>query len=558
MIICGVKLSHDGGIAVIEDDKLIFSTEIEKLENSRRYSSVDDLNQIELALSREGISLENIDHFVVDGWYSLRKSGNSYSWGDDRDAAISATQNGSDVRVRVAPYTSDHMPRGALQRYWFEEFSEGPFSNGYSSYSHASNHVLGTYCTSPFAQSGESALVLAWDGGLQPRLYKVDYSPFDVAYLGPLFAMPGNVFTHLCMALDPFRRAGGTKPRLLEVPGKAMAYAALGEVQSDAYARLREILDKYCDPSFGMFDQESLAGELEVSFGGLSSADLIATMQEYIGELLVDSLEAAFTRHGLSGSQNFCFTGGCALNIKWNSTLRRSGLFTEVWVPPFPNDSGAAIGTACCEMISINSGPALDWNVYSGPKVTASAPLPGWRVHECGPDGVASILHEEGEPVVVIDGRAELGPRALGNRSILAPAVAGSMKDRLNGMKGREDYRPVAPICLEDRVGEIFSPGGEDPYMLFDHRVRSAWAGRIPAIIHLDGSARLQSVRVEDSSVVASAAILSRYAQLSGIPVLCNTSANFSGCGFFPDAASAMKWGETKFVWSEGKMYSRP
>lgn len=155
----------------------------------------------------------------------------------------------------------------------------------------------------------------------------------------------------------------------------------------------------------------------------------------------------------------------------------------------------------------------------------------------------------------MLSGRAELGPRALGNRSILAPATDPDMKDRLNQMKGRESYRPIAPICLESSAPEIFDPGTPDPYMLFEHKVRGDWARRIPAIIHLDGTARLQTI---EHGGCQAARILSEYELLSGIPVLCNTSANFNGCGFFPDVASAAKWGKTKYIWANGTMFLNP
>jgi carbamoyltransferase len=155
---------------------------------------------------------------------------------------------------------------------------------------------------------------------------------------------------------------------------------------------------------------------------------------------------------------------------------------------------------------------------------------------------------------VVLDGRAELGPRALGSRSIIAPATSPKMKDRLNEVKDREPYRPVAPICLEEAAPGVFTPGTPDPYMLFDHEVRPEWRARIPAIVHLDGTARLQTVGRGDGAVRR---LLESYFEASGIPVLCNTSANLKGSGFFPDVASALAWGRVDLVWSEGTLYRR-
>src|SRR5262249_33432213 len=152
-------------------------------------------------------------------------------------------------------------------------------------------------------------------------------------------------------------------------------------------------------------------------------------------------------------------------NIKWNSGLRRAGLFSGVWVPPFPNDAGSAIGAACGELIARTGDPVLEWDVFSGPELVRHDAAPQrWRAMPCQIEPVARILQEAGQPGGVRWGRAELGPRALGHRSITAPAVDDGMRERLNKMKGREWYRPVAPICLEHRAPEVFSPGAPDPY----------------------------------------------------------------------------------------------
>ena len=129
------------------------------------------------------------------------------------------------------------------------------------------------------------------------------------------------------------------------------------------------------------------------------------------------------------------------------------------------------------------------------------------------------------------------------------------MRDRLNAIKRREPYRPVAPICLEAEAPAVFDPGVADPFMLFDHRVRDEWSGRIPAVLHVDGTARLQTI--SDQQCPVTARILRAFATATGIPVLCNTSANLPARGAFPDVASASVWGGTELVWSEGTLYSR-
>ncbi|MCP2244034.1 Carbamoyltransferase C-terminus [Lentzea aerocolonigenes] len=161
-------------------------------------------------------------------------------------------------------------------------------------------------------------------------------------------------------------------------------------------------------------------------FPGMSEADLIATFQAYLGDRLLRGMSSVLHRRFPGRTPNLVLSGGCALNIKWNNRLRSSGLFADVWVPPFPNDAGAAIGTASCEMFGQDGRLHLDWNVYSGPGLVASPTPPGWEKRPCDERELAELLHTTGEPVVVLSGRAEIGPRALGNRSILATATSRS------------------------------------------------------------------------------------------------------------------------------------
>ena len=561
MLICGLKLTHDGGIAVIEDGTLLCSIEMEKLDGNPRFQPLDRLEAVEDVLAGQGVGLSALDAVVVDGWMAAP--------GDPATVLREVTHRGRPVAVEVAPYSEADDPAGeALRRYEFDGLPLGDRVVRYASYHHVTQHLLGAYCTSPFAARGEPALVMVWDGGTVPRLYRVDAPHFRVRNLGPLFPLYGNAFADYCAQWDPFRSAATVRqseeeicnaavPRNLDVAGKAMAYAALGRDEPALYRLFDTRLESIPHTFDTGIDLAEWCREhrAEVWPGG-SDADFVASFQGYLGTRLLTALRERVAELAPDlRSPNLCLSGGCALNIKWNSSIRSSGLFREVWIPPFPNDSGAAIGTAVAEMVCREGRTTLDWDVFRGPGLPPVTDVPGWTWEPCDAAGLAKVLHEAAEPVVVLDGRAELGPRALGGRSILAPATDPRTKDRLNDIKGRAPYRPVAPICREDRAPEIFSPGCPDPYMLFDHEVRPEWRGRIPAVLHLDGTARLQTVTERHNPLLA--AVLTEYEKLSGVPVLCNTSANDQGRGFFPDLSAAARWGRADLLWSDGRLYSR-
>jgi carbamoyltransferase len=196
---------------------------------------------------------------------------------------------------------------------------------------------------------------------------------------------------------------------------------------------------------------------------------------------------------------------------------------------------------------------AMDWSAYAGPQLKLGNVKSGIKMSPAQLGRYIAANPEE--PIVVLHGRAEVGPRALGHRSILAAATVADNKRKLNAMKLREDFRPVAPLCLEQYAPLVFEPGTPDPHMLFEHWVRLDWEHRVPAVVHLDLSARLQTINAEQCPVVTE--ILTAYHAETGIPLLCNTSANYNGKGFFPDIESALRWGGTRYVWADGALYSK-
>jgi predicted NodU family carbamoyl transferase len=219
--------------------------------------------------------------------------------------------------------------------------------------------------------------------------------------------------------------------------------------------------------------------------------------------------------------------GGCGLNCDWNSKWKASGLFTEVFVPPVANDSGSAIGTAIDAQFHFTGNPKIDWNVYSGRYfIMESFDSEPYDVYETNYKLLADLLAND---LVLgwVSGKYEIGPRALGNRSILAAPFHDDTRVRLNEIKQREQFRPIAPVCLEEDAAQYFGCDQPSPFMLYTHHART---DALAAVTHVNGTARLQTVSPESNRSLYE--LLVAFKARTGYGVLCNTSLNFKGRGF--------------------------
>ncbi len=542
MCVCGIKLTHDGGVAVIKEDKLLFSVEMEKLLNNKRHSPIRKLSIIEDVLKENQLSLDSIDLFVIDGW-------NDFTGNDSSEYSYVDVDG---VKLKVAKYSdkkdeSQNVVRG--------DFKLSNYGITYLSHTHIYSHLMSAYCTSPFSLDNQSTYVMVWDAGIKNRMYYYDSKVNTFSFVGNVLKFGGDIYVRLACEFAPFKQKNGRINH--SCAGTVMAFIALGKVREDILQRYRQLYDimeednAHPDWNASVWFVNKVVDE----FDGLYPAeDILATFHHFLQELMLTSLKKVVDEDH-NKSSNLCIVGGCGLNIKWNSAIRESGLFSEVYVPPFSNDSGAAIGVACAGMRNLNpTFSHLNWNIYGGPNLGTAYTDEGWGMRKCSPLEVARILYSENEPVVLLNGRAEIGPRALGNRSILASPVSSDIKSKLNKIKYREPFRPVAAICLEERVKDYFCPSYSSKYMLYDAKLTDD-AVELVAIRHLDGSTRLQSLEKNDNPLLYE--IIKEYEKISGYPVLCNTSANYPGKGFFPDVLSAQEWGRCKYIYNGEFLFER-
>lgn len=545
MKIVGGKFSHDSAISMIEDGKLIFSVEGEKLDNNARYKKAGTVGFLPRVLRAEYIDIKDCE-LSFDGWHK---------------------------NTNLAEGVLETFEYGTMPDEINDKKSFDCLGYKYDSYSHITGHILSSYMTSEFSKNNENAYCVVWDGGVNAKLYHVCPDSKRISYVDELVKMTSEFYLLMCVYWGKYKLKKIPKKRdrmwgieaikkVGRQEGKIMAYISNGK----EYTCLKQLIGSIYD-SIKPFDKSkdlsSIDNHLKLEFQFIdeiykqantvyTDADILLNIHTVMGEVYVDSLIKNVPCHA-----NLVLSGGSALNIKWNSSIKK--YFPKMWIPPFPNDSGSAIGASCAVLAFKYDIWTLDWSVYSGPNIIDSGGPNNWNkfpmtAYELG----QFVARNPDDCVVVISGRAEVGPRALGHRSIIMSPVGKNTKKYLNKVKNREKFRPVAPMCLLDSAKKAFNLVIEDEYMLYDHTIKDDWKDIIPAIMHIDNTARVQIIHKSSSLGVYE--MLEGFKSITGFGIVCNTSANYNGRGFFPDTFSAMHWANTndvKYVYSNGFIYRK-
>lgn len=343
---------------------------------------------------------------------------------------------------------------------------------------------------------------------------------------------------------------------------KVMALAALGQPRHAGLLAEHVHVGANGRYEIEPLDLNALFGPPRERGGALDARylDLAASLQQVLEQTV---LKLAGWLRETTGERHLAMAGGVALNCVMNARLRDSGLFEQVWVQPAAGDAGTALGaalwidalerrsappTVAAQTPAIEpAGPDLvmplaerRWQMdhaYLGPaypddiieSLLLWAKLPYRRLLDVA--GETAQLLADGLVIGWFQGRMEFGPRALGGRSILASPLDASMQARINELKDREDFRPVAPAVPEENLADWFTPaeanGGSAPFMLFIYDVIPEQAKRIPAACHADLTARVQTVTAQTNPSYH--ALLTAFGTLTGVPVLINTSFNVRG-----------------------------
>jgi predicted NodU family carbamoyl transferase len=501
MRILSYNPGHDGAFAYLKDGRLITSIEAEK--NSRyRHSPVSIQDMFNIFGDLEEIP----DVFCRGGWWP-------------GDTGLSEQQS-------VSGYHGiDDIIVG-------KEWLFGKKVNFFSS-SHERSHILCAFGMSNLPK-GTPCYVLLWEGVIG-AFYRID-EELNITKLADVMPEPGHRYALLYGIGDPtFDKKVAEFSRFSDA-GKLMALASFSKrsVPSDEEEKIISFLMQDCH-HLKPHECEKLRSYRHYNVG-LDDAEF-RNFAGIVSDRIFDRFYQ-FAKLNLKKNMPLLIAGGCGLNCDWNTKWDDTKLFSEVFIPPVANDSGSAIGTAIDAQFYFTGNPKIYWNVYSGREFISDATIDKslYEEYDTNYDMVSEMLAND---LIIgwVNGKYEIGPRALGNRSILAAPFKDATRVRLNEIKQREQFRPIAPVCLEEDATKWFSCNQSSPFMLYTKLVTT---NALTAVTHVNRTARIQTVSLTSNKNLHE--LLVAFKKRTGFGVLCNTSLNFKGKGFINNISDLSKY----------------
>ena len=521
---------HDSGIALLKDGEVIFAAQEERYTRKKHDEALPK-HAVEQALKFAGITMDDVS---AVGFYEkpLLKF-------FDR---ILQTYFKAWPKGLISYHRA--MQEWMTKKLWIPHNIKGDLKYKGPMYyvTHHESHAASSYYVSGF----HDATIVTVDGVGEWATTTIGYGKGNEMKLTKEIHFPhslGLLYSAITYYL-------GFKVNSAEY--KVMGLAPYGEPKY--MKEMWELIDVKEDGSFALnmkyFTYETglrMTGkEIEKLFGqptrkGDSAPltqfhkDVARSLQDLTDEIM---LKIAAHAKKLHPSENLCLAGGVALNCVANGKILRSGLFKNIFIQPAAGDAGGALGVALAIWHRIYDGQrtkkmehAYLGNAYSNEEIESflkSQNVPYEKLEDAALiDTVSGLL--EGENVIGwLQGRMEFGPRALGNRSIIADARNKENWQKVNlKIKFRESFRPFAPTVLEERVSDYFDLDRESPYMLIVADTLPAKREEIPAVTHVDGSARIQTIRRDQNPRYYD--LIKAFEQKTGCPVIINTSFNVRG-----------------------------
>ena len=378
----------------------------------------------------------------------------------------------------------------------------------HSCHSHHLSHAAGGFQTSPYDRATVVVIdaIGEWD---TISIWGAEYDRTGRAQYQRLWSQQ---YPHsLGLFYSAITKRVGLHP--LDEEYITMGMAAYGR---DHYHHVMEAV-LIRDPDEIEFGQNLHTGVDNEFMGGLSNEDIAASAQRLLTRLIGNVMRRA---RDFGWSTNLVYQGGVALNCLANRRL--GNYFDNIWIMPCPGDAGSSLGAA-----ALVYGKRLHWrNAYLGHNIPGAYPVDHL---------VRGLLHDG--IVGAANGRAEFGPRALGNRSLLADPRGAKIKDQVNAIKRRQKFRPFAPVVLAELAGNYFDmPGGWHTHDYMQSVARCRQPDVYPAVCHVDGTSRVQTVAADGSGIRQ---LLEAWYAETGCPMLLNTSLNIRGEPMVNDRADA-------------------
>lgn len=527
---------HDSSAALLIDDKIVAAAQEERFTRVKHDRTFPSLS-CKFCLERAGLSIGDIDAVVFYEKPFLKFERILVS-------SIASFPRSCKTFLKVIPFWLKEKlnMRRLLAKELKKVFGATPKTIKFAE--HHLSHAAFAYCASGFSEAdilvvdavGEwSTTSIMKAKGSSIEVMEEQHFPDSIGLLYSSFTQflgfEVNSDEYKVMGLAPYgdKRSPHTQTYINKIENVLLRNEDILPRLNLSYFSFqygdRMIDDKKWQRLFGMSMRES-SDPIQQEHKNLALA--IQTETELILQRVVDAMKSK------SDSDNLCICGGVALNCAVNGTLAQRGNYSNVYVPFAPGDCGCAIGAALAYSMLLTGNIKYNISPYLGPEysnqeilyclVSNKLDYAEYSNENELCDKTAELI-AEGSIIGWFQSRMELGPRALGNRSILADARDSEMKDKVNSrIKFRESFRPFAPSVMEDYTHLYFSDCKESPYMMFTYPVK---VSTLPAITHVDFSARIQTVSEKDN--VLYNRLLKSFYKITGCPVILNTSFNVMG-----------------------------
>ncbi len=546
-LVLGVNAYHaDAAAVLLRDGAIVLAVEEERFTRVKHTAGVPEF-AVRACLEAAGARLTDLDAIAVssnpdvhleDEVYFILTGRPNYSGlvrsrlanvARRRDVVedLCGRLNVERAAVRAEVHAVEH-PLAHLANAYFAGPGQGPSTgSGHGEAALLAASVFGDFC-STMTGAGRGGEIVVLEKALFPHSLGL-FMTTMAQYLGfPEFGAEGKVMglaahgaPRHAEALGALVRAGGPGLVRLDLDFFTHAQQGVDMVWDDLRPHMEPLYSWKLVEAFGPPRQPGDPIEAH-------HRDLAASAQRVLEEALH---VIARRLHEAVPAETLALAGSVAQNVVANSALARRGPFKRVVVPAAPGDSGTALGAALWVHAGSGGGPQARISPFLGPEFAEEAiaaavrrsSLPAERVAD--PVKAAADLLAAGKVVGWFQGRMEWGPRALGNRSILADPRAAAVRERVTrGVKMREPFRPFAAAIPEERAGELLLDWGPSPTMSFVFPVRPEARERIPAVVHADGTARVQTVSREANPLFHR--LLEEFARRTGVPALLNTSFN--------------------------------